>query len=118
MRIHDPGRDSTRASGDDDGRERRIELLVRRLPPRPQRIVRWLRRPSARWARITAGLLLVLGSLLSILPIFGLWMLPLGLLLLAEDFSPLRRATGRVLCWIERRRPRWLGLQERPGGAA
>jgi hypothetical protein len=49
-------------------------------------------------------------SLLSILPIFGLWMLPLGLVLLAEDVPPLRHATGRFLAWIERRRPHWMGL--------
>jgi hypothetical protein len=97
------------ASGDHD-RERRLDLLVRRLPQRLQRGVRWLRRPAARWVRIPAGLLLVVASLFSILPILGLWILPLGLVLLAEDVPPVRRATDRVLIWIERRRPHWMGL--------
>jgi hypothetical protein len=35
-------------------------------------------------------------------------MLPLGLVLLAEDVPSLRRARDRLLDWIERRRPRWL----------
>jgi hypothetical protein len=35
-------------------------------------------------------LLLILGGLLSFLPILGIWMLPLGLLLLAEDLPVLR----------------------------
>ena len=96
-------------AGDHD-RERRLQLLVRRLPPRVQAAVRWLRRPTARWMRIPAGLLLIVGSLFFILPVFGLWMLPLGLVLLAEDVPPLRRATGRVLAWIEQRRPHWMGL--------
>jgi hypothetical protein len=98
------------ARSDDDEHKRRLELLVRRLPGRLQETVRWLLQPSARWLRIPAGLLLIVGGFLAILPIFGLWMLPLGLVLLSEDVPPLRRATGRVLAWIERRHPRWMGL--------
>jgi hypothetical protein len=94
----------------DNERERRLELLVRRLPPRLQATVRWLLKPSARWVRIPAGLFLILGGVLSILPILGLWMLPLGLVLIAEDVALLRRVTGRLLAWIEYRRPHWLGL--------
>jgi hypothetical protein len=90
--------------------EWRLERLIDRLPERLQAAVRWLRRPAARWLRIPAGLLLIGGSLLSILPLFGLWMLPLGLVLLAEDVPPLRRARDRLLGWIERRRPHWFGV--------
>jgi hypothetical protein len=114
MRIHSTGRElaySEPANRDQD-RERRLELLVRRLPQRLQAVVRWLRRPAARWVRIPAGLLLIVASLFSILPILGLWMLPLGLVLLAEDVPPVRRATDRVLAWIERRRPHWMGLPQ------
>jgi hypothetical protein len=89
-------------------RERRLNQLIDRLPGRVQHSVRWLRRPSSRWMRIPAGLLLIIGGLLSILPILGLWMLPLGLMLLAEDVPFLRRASDRLLDWIERRRPHWL----------
>jgi hypothetical protein len=78
------------------------------LPRRVQPPIRWLRRPQARWARIPIGVLLIIGGLLSILPFLGLWMLPIGLLLLAEDFPPFRRARDRVLVWIARRRPHWL----------
>ena len=83
--------------------ERRLERLIDRLPRRLQRPIRWLRRPSARWLRIPAGLLLIAGGVLSILPILGLWMLPLGLVLLAEDVPMLRRTRDRMLAWIERR---------------
>jgi hypothetical protein len=98
------------ARSDEDERKRRLDLLVRRLPGRLQKTVHWLLQPSARWLRIPAGLLLIVGGFLSILPILGLWMLPLGLVLLSEDIPPLRRATGRVLAWIERRHPSWMGL--------
>src|SRR5271170_1135760 len=61
--------------------ERRLRRLLRRLPSRMQAITRWLRKPASRWARIPAGLLLIIGGCLAILPVFGLWMFPLGLML-------------------------------------
>ena len=33
-----------------------VELLIQRLPAAFQPRVRWLRRPSARWVRIAAGI--------------------------------------------------------------
>jgi hypothetical protein len=44
---------------------------------------------------------------LSILPVFGLWMLPLGVVLLAEDVPFLRRLTDRVIEWIQRQQSRY-----------
>ena len=84
-----------------------MERLIRRLPEHRQAAVRWLRSPAARWVRLPLGILFLLGSLLFILPIFGLWMLPVGMLILAEDVPMLRRMRTRVLDWIERRRPHW-----------
>ena len=55
-----------------------------------------------------SGLLLILGGVLSFLPIRGIWMLPLGLLLLAEDLPVLRSWRSRILDLIERHRPWWL----------
>ena len=88
--------------------EHRLERLIERMPQAMQAPIRWLRRPSSRWVRIPAGVLLLCGSALSILPFFGIWMLPLGLTLLAEDVPSLRRLRGRVLDWIAHRRPHWL----------
>jgi hypothetical protein len=92
---HAPRPALTRGPGQDqkDDRERRLELLIRRLPRRLRDAVRWLWQPAARWLRMPAGLLLIVGGVFSILPVLGLWMLPLGLVLLAEDFPPVRRAT-------------------------
>jgi hypothetical protein len=87
--------------------DHRLERLIRRLPEHRQNPVRWLRSPAARWARMPLGILFNLGSFLFILPIFGLWMLPVGLLLLAEDFPALRRLRTRILDWVEHRRPHW-----------
>jgi hypothetical protein len=109
-----PAHDLPKSAGSDaDRREILIERLIARLPPKLQSAVRWLRRPSSRLARIAAGILLICGGFLSILPIFGLWMLPLGLILLAEDIPAIGRLRDRLLDWIERRRPHWLGDENR-----
>jgi hypothetical protein len=88
--------------------EHRLERLIDRLPSRFRTTVRWLRKPSSRWMRIPAGALLIAGGLLGILPLLGFWMLPLGLVLLAEDVPLLRTWRDRILSWIEQRRPHWL----------
>jgi len=41
--------------------------------------------------RLVLGLLLILGGVLAILPVFGLWMLPLGIAVAALDVVPLWR---------------------------
>src|SRR5205085_8582832 len=93
--------------------ERHLERLIDRLPERLQKIIRWLRRPGLHWVRLVAGVLFIAGSFLSILPIFGIWMLPVGLVLLAEDIPPLRRVRGWFLGWVEQQRAHWVGG---PGG--
>lgn len=85
----------------------KLDRLGRKLPRWMARILRWLRRPSSRWVRMPVGLLLVLGGVFSILPLLGLWMLPLGLLLLVQDVPFLRRPTRRMLTCVERRWSRW-----------
>jgi hypothetical protein len=99
-------------AGHDADEDRHLRWLLERLPRRLGNAVLWLRRPSSRWVRIPSGILLVAGSVLSFLPVFGVWMLPLGLLLLGEDFPPLRRFNHRVLSWIERR---WQRRRRRTG---
>jgi hypothetical protein len=85
----------------------RLKNLIERLPARIRAATLWLLRPESRWARIPAGVLLILGGFLAILPVFGLWMLPLGLILLAEDIPAVRRLVIRALDWLENRRPHW-----------
>jgi hypothetical protein len=75
--------------------------------------IRWLRKPSSRWARIPAAAFLIVGGLLSVLPILGLWMLPMGLALLADDLPLLSRVRDRLLDWIEQRWPNLLRAESR-----
>jgi hypothetical protein len=89
-------------------RDQRLERLVGRLPGFLRSAVRWSLRPSSRWVRVPVGVLLIGGGIFGFLPILGLWMLPLGLVLLAEDSPAARRAAHRLFDWIERRWPRLL----------
>jgi hypothetical protein len=91
-----------------DDAERRMNLLIDRLPASVQKAAQWLRQPSSRWVRIPIGILLIVASLLWFLPILGIWMLPLGMILLAEDVPLSKRLVDRLLAWVERRHPAWL----------
>jgi hypothetical protein len=64
---------------------RQFSRLQRRIPKFAADWLERIRRPEARWLRIPLGILLVLGGIFSFLPVLGIWMLPLGLLLLAVD---------------------------------
>jgi hypothetical protein len=68
----------------------------------------------SRWARLPAGVMLIGGGVLGALPLLGFWMLPLGLVLLAEDAPPLRRRRDLLLSWIERRWPQLLRGKPQP----
>lgn len=85
--------------------DRELDSFASRLPDALARWVHWLRRPSSRYVRIPASIGLVLGGVFSFLPIFGLWMLPLGLVLIAKDVPVLQRPVSRMLFWINRKLP-------------
>ena len=97
----------------------RIEALLRRLPARVGAAIAWLRKPSRYVIRFGAGTLLVIGGIFSILPILGIWMLPLGLALLAEDLPGLKPRLERAARWLETRWRSWRGRSapkpNRPG---
>lgn len=86
---------------------RQLDRIEGQLPDRVSRSLRWLREPASRWIRIPVGILLIVAGIFSVLPILGLWMLPLGLLLLAQDLPFLRRPMRQALLWIERQWIRW-----------
>lgn len=68
-----------------DRLNRLFDRLERRIPSVAATWLARVRRPEARLVRIPLGILLVLGGIFSFLPVLGIWMLPLGLLLLALD---------------------------------
>lgn len=88
-----------------------VERFEARLPDSIARSSRYLRQPQSRMVRVPAAVLLTFGGVFSILPVLGIWMLPLGLLLLAVDLPALRPPLARMLHWIERK---WPGKSVQP----
>jgi hypothetical protein len=95
------------ADRDEQRLERQSRRLTRRLPHSISRFVQWLSEPSSRWVRIPLAIVLICGGLFGFLPALGLWMLPLGFVLLAQDLPFLRKPTRRLLVWLGRGRVKW-----------
>lgn len=96
-----------------EGRINRQFDRIERKWPQTSGILHWLRKPQNRFVRIPLGILLIAGGVFSFLPVLGVWMLPLGLLLLALDVALLRtpiaaaimRITRKFQAWRRSRRP-------------
>ena len=58
--------------------------------------------------RIPVAVLLIAGGTFSFLPVLGLWMLPLGLVLFAQDVPVLQKPMAKSLGWVERK---WIERQ-------
>lgn len=103
---------------DEQGIRRSLRRVERRFPGRFARFLRWLRRPGSRWVRIPLALVLSAAGVIGFLPVLGFWMLPLGLLLLAQDLPLLRRPMRRLLVCTERRwrKHQWHRRRRREGG--
>jgi len=61
---------------------------------------------SSPWVRVPPALALIAGGTLGFLPVLGFWMVPLGLVLIAQDVPPLRGPIGRAILWADRK---WSG---------
>lgn len=106
--------------------QRQFEALTRAVPA-TKPVTERLLRDGMRIVRVPMAMILVLGGVFSFLPVLGLWMLPLGVMLLAVDV-PLIRPTvsansirGRrrlSVFWRERirRRRRRLAADRQSGG--
>lgn len=92
--------------------EARLRRQLNRLSDRLPWIGGWLRHLQSRRAaliRIPLALLLMVGGVVSFLPVLGIWMLPLGLMLLAIDVVPLRGPVSGAIIRIRR----WWALRQR-----
>lgn len=101
----------------DAGQQLLDEAFARLQQQSPDRICRaicWLRDPKARPVRLPLGLLLIVASFFWFLPVLGLEMLPMGLLLIAQDVPVLRQPVGRVTLWVA---DHWLARRRRPDRA-
>jgi hypothetical protein len=87
--------------------QRQFDALGRLFPPL-QGPMSTLRRNSWFPIRFPIALALVVGGLFSFLPVLGIWMLPLGLLLLAVDLPVLRGPISVFVIRGRRAVKRWM----------
>lgn len=81
--------------------ERQFERISRQVPL-SSGFLNWVRRPGLLLIRLPLAIILVLGGIFSFLPVLGIWMLPLGLLVLAVDIPFLRRPVGDAIVRLQR----------------
>ncbi|MBI1417757.1 MAG: hypothetical protein GC146_11090 [Limimaricola sp.] len=86
--------------------DRQFDALERDIP-RLRRFIRYLRSNRARPVRVPLGLLLIFGGVFSFLPVLGIWMLPLGLMVLALDLPFLQGPVAALMLRTRRLATRW-----------
>lgn len=108
MDIVTPSKDPKRKRQKQDRRlDRRFEKLEHVLPDPVSDRLAWLRTRRARFVRIPVGLLFIGGGFFSFLPVLGVWMLPLGLLLLSIDIPLLKGPINSFMIGVERKVQVW-----------
>jgi hypothetical protein len=80
---------------------------IGRAVPASAGFLGWIRRPSSRFVRIPLGIVLILGGVFSFLPVLGIWMLPLGMFLIALDLPFLQGPLNRLTFWAQRKWQNW-----------
>jgi hypothetical protein len=99
-------------------RERRFQRqfdALERLIPQARAPLQRLRSNRWRLVRLPLALLLIIGGLVSFLPVLGVWMLPLGLLLLAVDLPFLRGPISKAMICARHKIRRWKRYWYRQG---
>ena len=93
-----------------DRHRRRLDRQFRALSRRSPRLKAAIARLNGRrgvLVRVPSGIALLIGGLLAFLPFLGLWMIPLGLMVLAIDLPRLRPAVSAGIIRLRRRRRVW-----------
>lgn len=80
---------------------------IHRNVPISRGFLDWVRKPSSRILRIPLGIILILGGVFSFLPVLGIWMLPLGFLLLALDLAFLQGPMNNLIIRGQRMWAKW-----------
>jgi hypothetical protein len=67
-----------------------------------RRALRAVRKPELRWLRLATGTTFIAAGCMAFLPVLGIELLPLGLLLVAEDIPWLQDPAARAVLWLLR----------------
>jgi hypothetical protein len=85
------------------------DKLEQHAPDRVARAIRWIRNPGGKAVRLPLGIVLVVAGLLGpLVPFLGVELIPVGLLLIAQDVPPLREPVAEMTLWLERQ---WVRLR-------
>jgi hypothetical protein len=82
--------------------DNRIGHLIAKLPSWSGIALYWMLAPSRHWIRIPAALDFLLCGAFAPIPLIGVWMLPIGLVLLGEDVPWLKAPMERTAQCAER----------------
>ena len=78
------------------------DKLEQHVPDGVARAIRWIRNPRGRAVRLPLGIVLVVAGLLGpLVPFLGVQLIPVGLLLIAQDVPPLREPVAEMTLWLE-----------------
>jgi hypothetical protein len=80
-----------------------MDRLQSRIPSLVGRNLNRLRGKRALWVRVLIGVALIGAWCFLPVPIVGIWMLPVGLALLAHDIPMMRRPMARLLHFTNRK---------------
>ena len=105
-----PGRNTMQTDSSQELFETAYERLAAELPESLARLLVRLRAPDMKWVRMTTGVVFLAGGSMAFLPVLGLELLPLGLLMLAQDIAILREPTAKLLLWLLER---WSAFKQR-----
>lgn len=100
--------DLTRARLRARARLKRQFAMIKRRFPAASGFVNWMEADRSRIIRLPFAILLILCGILSFLPVLGLWMLPLGIMLLALDLPFLQAPVSAMMIRLRRRFGSWL----------
>ena len=91
--------------------DRAYDVLENETPDRVSRAIHWLRSPKSRWVRLPLGILFIAAGFLGpILPVVGLELVPIGLMLVAQDVPFLKKPVGKAMLWLEHK---WIDFRNR-----
>jgi hypothetical protein len=104
-------KDQAARKADEARLDQAYDKLEEHAPDGVARAIRWLRDPKGKWVRIPLGVVFILLNLAGpLVPVLGIEFIPIGLLLIAQDFPPLRRPVANLTLWLEHK---WMELRRR-----
>lgn len=78
-----------------------LNELEKKSSPRVAKFIRWVQNPKAKNYRIPIGIVLIIAGVFGgALPLLGVWMIPIGLVILAFDIPILKKPVGQLILWV------------------